>query len=247
MTGRLRHSARAAASIVGLLALIAVLHAASRFGLRGPENWRADGIERWSEDPATVAATALRWIALVFCYYLLAVAAAVTFLPDQVVDRGLSRVVPARVIAMFSILIGVAGVAGVAGPTSSTATSPEPEAALSLSASEDPLSLEKLADSDSDALDALGDSHSLAPEEATGEDPDSVWTVVPGDHLWSIATETLQDTWSRSELTDAEIAGYWRDVIDANQDRLIEPGNPDLILPGQKLLLPVAPEDPQAA
>jgi nucleoid-associated protein YgaU len=34
------------------------------------------------------------------------------------------------------------------------------------------------------------------------------------------------------------VAPYWRAVIDANRDRLAVPGDPDLILPGQVIVLP---------
>jgi nucleoid-associated protein YgaU len=34
------------------------------------------------------------------------------------------------------------------------------------------------------------------------------------------------------------VGRYWRRLIDANRDRLVDPGNPDLLLPGQELVLP---------
>ena len=37
---------------------------------------------------------------------------------------------------------------------------------------------------------------------------------------------------------DAEITRYWRTLVEANRDRLVVPGNPDLVLPGQELALP---------
>jgi len=124
---------------------------------------------------------------------------------------------------------------------------PEPEATLSFSRAEDPLSLDRVTSDGSSVVDSEVDSQVVGRDDTNGGDPDLVWTVEPGDHLWSIATETLQDSWSRSELTDAEIVGYWREVIEANRERLVEPDNPDLILPGQELLLPEAPSDPRAA
>ena len=67
---------------------------------------------------------------------------------------------------------------------------------------------------------------------------DEIWTVESGDSFWTIAEETLSDVWGRSDLTEEEIADYWRVLIDANEDRLVDAGNPDLILPGQVLILP---------
>ena len=64
-----------------------------------------------------------------------------------------------------------------------------------------------------------------------------LYTVEPGDSLWSIAERVLIDR-TGAESTDGEIADYWASVIDANRDRLVDPDNPDLILPGQVMLVP---------
>lgn len=62
-------------------------------------------------------------------------------------------------------------------------------------------------------------------------------TVAVGDHFWSLAEDQLTAALGRPP-TDSEIVPYWRDLIDANADRLVEPGNPNLIYPGQRLLTP---------
>ena len=63
-----------------------------------------------------------------------------------------------------------------------------------------------------------------------------VWTVRPGDNLWDIAETTLA---ARSpDPTPAEVWRYWRRVIEANRSRLVDPGDPGLILPGQSIVLP---------
>jgi DNA-binding SARP family transcriptional activator len=61
--------------------------------------------------------------------------------------------------------------------------------------------------------------------------------VAPGDHFWSLAEDQLTAVLGRAPADD-EIVPYWRDLIDANTDRLIEPGNPNLLHPGQHLLTP---------
>ena len=66
---------------------------------------------------------------------------------------------------------------------------------------------------------------------------DETWTVTPGDTFWSIAEEALTDR-RGSFPTQHEIVRYWRQLIATNQPRLAAPGNPDLLLPGQSLLLP---------
>jgi hypothetical protein len=71
------------------------------------------------------------------------------------------------------------------------------------------------------------------------------WEVERGDHFWGIAETTLAQAWGRPP-TDAEIVGYWRTLIDVNRDRLAPPGDPDLIHPGQRFVLPAPPPDPNA-
>jgi len=69
------------------------------------------------------------------------------------------------------------------------------------------------------------------------------WTVQAGDHLWHIAAVTLEQAHGRP-VTDDEIAGYWRELIDANHDRLLAADNPDLIIPGQTFVLPAVTAAP---
>lgn len=69
------------------------------------------------------------------------------------------------------------------------------------------------------------------------------WTVVPGDSLWSIAAELLADAWQRSP-TDAEVDPFWRALVERNRGRLVDPGDPDLIQPGQVLEVPPLPATP---
>lgn len=67
--------------------------------------------------------------------------------------------------------------------------------------------------------------------------PPSTYEVEQGDNFWSIAEATLEDA-RGGPVSDAEIVPYWQQLIDANADDLVEPGNPDLILPGQMLDVP---------
>jgi hypothetical protein len=69
-----------------------------------------------------------------------------------------------------------------------------------------------------------------------GEPPGTV-TVTRGDHLWSLSEQHLQRVWGRDDLEDHEVARYWVQVIDLNRARL-RSGNPDLIYPGEVVLLP---------
>ena len=62
------------------------------------------------------------------------------------------------------------------------------------------------------------------------------WTVQAGDSFWSIAAETLAE--AGEAPTDRRVIGYWRRLVEANRGRLLDPGNPDLLVPGQELVLP---------
>ena len=90
-----------------------------------------------------------------------------------------------------------------------------------------------------DSASAAQDSASAASDSASAAQ-DSVWMVEPGDSFWSIAQETLEDEQPNSSFSEDEIAAYWRVVIAANEDSLVDPGNPDLLIPGQHLILPPA-------
>lgn len=98
--------------------------------------------------------------------------------------------------------------------------------------------------SEVDGTSAPDDGPSSEPEPS--ESPRSVRTdaesavgaavhhvVEPGDHLWALAESRLMSEHAR-RVTDAEIAPYWRTVIEANP-RLADP---DLIFPGDVVVLP---------
>lgn len=67
----------------------------------------------------------------------------------------------------------------------------------------------------------------------------TVWVVAPGDSLWSIADEVVRDV--RPGATGREVSAYWRGLVAANRASLVDPENPDLLVPGQRLIVPPAP------
>jgi hypothetical protein len=64
------------------------------------------------------------------------------------------------------------------------------------------------------------------------------WVVGAGDSFWSVAEETLRDRSGGQAPTEARVERYWRVLVDANRGRMADPGNPDLLIPGQELVLP---------
>lgn len=66
---------------------------------------------------------------------------------------------------------------------------------------------------------------------------DTSWAVEPGDSFWSIAEDVVTPP-GGPVPSDRDIGRYWRRLVDANRSRLVDPANPDLLLPGQRLTLP---------
>ncbi|MGI8574516.1 MAG: LysM peptidoglycan-binding domain-containing protein [Egibacteraceae bacterium] len=106
-----------------------------------------------------------------------------------------------------------------------------------------------------DGPPAVPDLHAAPP--ALGSPPDAVapanprpdhpstvrraarqaqWTVRPGDHFWAIAEAIVTN--ARPDAGQEEVAGYWLRLVEANRQRLPDPGNPDLVLPGMMVSLP---------
>lgn len=58
--------------------------------------------------------------------------------------------------------------------------------------------------------------------------------VRAGEHFWSIAETVVA---ARPD-TQLDVPAYWRLLVEANRERLIDQDNPDLLHPGQELVLP---------
>jgi nucleoid-associated protein YgaU len=67
-----------------------------------------------------------------------------------------------------------------------------------------------------------------------------MWTVEPGDHLWNVAERVWAEAHGHVP-TAAQVAPYWRQLVEANRATLADPENPDLVFPGQTLTLPNVP------
>ncbi len=226
--------------LVALIALIAVLHYSARFGLGGPDLATNDGLSDWLSDPVNVVATFARWVALVLSYYLAVVVAAFGFLGANWDADTLSRFGPRSVVGLVGLLLGVSAVA-VPVATRYVAASPAPPAPLVLLKTET-LTLTEVDTAETPAPPSNAQTLSVQENETennTSSEP--FWLVTNGESFWSIATEHLSDELARTDLTEQQIAEYWRILIEANEDRLVDPHNADLILPGQELFLPKVP------
>jgi hypothetical protein len=78
-----------------------------------------------------------------------------------------------------------------------------------------------------------------APPEAPSTTAPAI-TVAPGDNFWSLAEGIVTVALGRPATGD-EVAAAWMALIEANRDRLVDPADPDLLLPGQVLRLPDPP------
>jgi len=230
---------RALAVMAGISALIAALHYAARFDLRGPDG--LDSIGEWTNDPIRVIATVARWMALIMSYYLLVIVAATATATTSSRQRWIDRMIPERSAALVGLLLGLSA---VVVPLNEHMSSPHHEtpmsAALTLTRASDPLQLTSIPTPESalDPVPTLAATDEASAAVANGVDATDLWLVESGDHFWSIAEETLADHLGRDDLKDDEVALYWRQLIAANEDRLVEPGNPDLLLPGQQIVVP---------
>jgi nucleoid-associated protein YgaU len=81
----------------------------------------------------------------------------------------------------------------------------------------------------------VDDPESVTPQTVVPNEPTEV-VVRAGDYMWSLAEQRLTQVLGRG-VSDTEIAPYWLQVIGVNLSR-IRSGDPDLIFPGEILLLP---------
>ena len=230
------------AALAVVIAVIVGLHVAGRFGLRGPTGLSGSELSAWFDDPVAVLATIARWMGLGLAYYLFVAVASIAVLGDHPENEevtGIRRLVPPGIASAIGIALGITATAGPAAMhmANTEAPSTQEPAALSLMEMDidDPLVLEEQVTPP--AVSAIPATHT---DPATrGQALVETTTVVTGESFWSIAEEALlDDAAPGTELDDQTIAEYWRVLIEANRDRLIEPGNPDLILPGQEFVLP---------
>ena len=196
----------------------------------------------WAEsrDALTIVFTIARLITLGLAWYLLG-ATAVGAVGRIARWRGLVAVADAltvpsvRRLLQSALGVGLAAAAMSAGSGSTgTAVEDARTAAAVLTATPD-------AGEEVVMVPFGEDTEVMQPFPDPDPQPDT-WKARHGDHLWHIAETTLQRTWGRPP-SDEETTRYWIRLIERNRDVLVNPDDPDLILPGQRFELP-RPERP---
>lgn len=264
-------SCRKLRSLLGgavLVAGVVILHGPAATALPGPSSRGPADIGRWIQhtDPAIVAATLLRWLAIGFGWYCLATAAL------AVVARLTRRRRLIRAVDRLCISSVRALAAGIAGTSLTIATIASAAGAQPVGgAADQPPTMHQVATTDANADAARGPTlHQVAPEpsrqtltsasprfrvalvETTAPPSDEpstptaaanvtpredIWTVESGDHLWSIAERVLTQH-AAAEPTLQVVEAYWQRLVRTNRAGLADPSNPDLLYVGQSIVLP---------
>jgi nucleoid-associated protein YgaU len=256
MNGRWRLLAWTAVLAVGLRAL----HALGATTLHAPLT-SAEDLSAWLDrtPPEVIAIALVRLAALATGWYLAVCTVALALIRPfghTRVAAAAARTTPAIVRRLVSgggglglaagTILGSLPAAGVAP----TALAPDPAAASVVEAMQSPgaptaTMTRSARDTPTAVMSRLpaGDAPSAprAPPAPSTLHPavaaaPSSWTVEAGDSFWSIAVETVSA--AGDEPSDRQVVGYWHRLVEANRSRLLDPGNPDLLVPGQRLLLP---------
>lgn len=201
-----------------------------------------DGATSWLDhrDTAIAAFALLRLVALGFGWYLLvitAVGGAAQYLQfprmTSVVDR-LTFPFARGMLGSMALL----GVMAAPPPVQPHA----PDSMIELSS--DPTSTTVL--QDAPATPGHATLHrlyepSVAPAPAAPRADANTWVIQHGESFWSIAAEHLADVNGRP-VSEREVGSYWRQVVELNRSRLVNPNDADLLFTGQVIELPaVAP------
>lgn len=248
--------------MLGLAALLAGETAAAGLLHRlGALPWLRVGWDDPAAWLAVVAAedavmAALRLVALAATYWLIASTVAYTLaratrLPAAVRAVGWATLPGVRRVADRAVAVTLAGsvaVVGAQGLALAEVLAPPAVSAPSALPGDPPAPVPPSAavpapepapetESGPEAVPAPASGPEAVPEPAAAPAPGrqagtATHEVVPGDNLWAITAALLGEG-----ATDAQIHGPWRALVAANRDRLAS-GDPDLIYPGEHVVLP---------
>ncbi len=221
-------------AVVGLA--IVVLHRVASQGTQLSDLFGGN-IANEFDEPIRVVIGALRLVALVLAYTLLGILA----LAVVDADGSTSATRYLRSLGIIAPMFGLAAVMlGLSGPETATrdvvsTRSIAPIETTEHATGQRTMSIRPDRPISATTIDAANEA---TPEVA---DADALWTVRGGDSFWSIAEEVVHES-TGTEASDAQVADYWRTLIAANETRLVDPSNPDLIFPDQVFVLPPAPK-----
>lgn len=227
-----------------LVAAIAGLTVAGRGALATPSILDLASWGPWAQgrDAVTIAFAVLRLLTLAMAWYLLGATlvggvARLARWRRLVAIADVLTVPAVRRLLQSALGVGLATAAlSVGSPDTTPPPAPSTAATLTMTAEVDAARV---------VMTPLSDKgETMTPvADIPVPQPHAEWTVGPGDHFWSIAEQVLSQAWGRAP-TDDEVVGYWNTLIAANSERLADPGNPDLIYPGQRFTVPAPPKRP---
>ena len=212
---------------------------------RSPVEWAAWTTARGTEGSALLV---LRAVALGLSWYLLLTTTASLAARSFGAVRLVAALDPLTLSPVRKLVHAVAG-AGVAGSVLVAAAGPTVRpltaavAAVQEQADQSPPTIRRLPDDGAPAPAPAPSPAPPAPQPPPTLRHGSSWVIAPGDHLWSVAERVVARAWGRAP-SDREVAPYWRLLVETNRPSLADPGNPDLVFPGQALRLPSPPAPP---
>jgi hypothetical protein len=221
------------ALVVASAAVLAALVAVGRGPLEAPPIGSWSRLDSWYESvgPAVLVMALLRLAALALAGWLLLAAAlqllrGITGLPS--LGSFADRISPRSLQRIGHTLAGLSLTAGLAAPAPGAGIPIHMVSHLPVDDGPSGTATMHLVIDDAPAPEPAA----LAPEPAAGD-----VIVEPGDSLWSLAEAELVAVHGGAP-SDREVADYWRQVVEANRSRLVDPTNADLIYPGQVMVLP---------
>lgn len=235
------------ATVISLLGVIALLRwLGGPLGIQHSEG--ATGVTRLGDvpEPVLLALSIIRLGAFGAALYgialaTMALAAILTRRPD--IERLATKMAPPRLRKALVSLIGLGVLSSAATVSGPPLPQPPSAAALDYSGGH----AVGTPTTTTSAVPRSGPATVTEPHVEAGagvETPPpalpNMWVIRPGDHLWSVAANTLSTHLGRV-ATDDEVDPYWRAVVELNRSSLLDPCDPDLVFSGQVIELPPLP------
>lgn len=245
MTGRRPPALDLAGYVLALMATLVGLHLLDAGALAAPPFLAGTGaLRRWldARDAAAAVFALIRLGAVIVTWYLLVTALAALALRAMGAARAATLAEALSLPAARRLVQAVAGVSlaasavGVAGALTAPGAA---GAAVRRASSEQVVSMHPLPE-DEVVMRRLPDLPDLPELHSERAPAPGSWTIRAGDHFWRVAEEVLTSAWGR-RARGREITTYWRQLVEANRGRLVDPNNDDLLIPGQVIELPAPP------